>query len=163
LTIKSIFNHKTFIFFFFGILLLSSSTLIANNYTTTSIPDKTKEVPESSFNSTISGLGAIFPIFDAVCDLNGRPDKDNDGVADENDIDKDNDGILNEDEESFGWFYINAAYLGFIDTTGANGIIDISSEWGLPTGTVIVEFINVHTNFQQGPNLAVSLPEKAPK
>ncbi len=95
----------------------------------------------------------------ADCDLNGRPDKDNDGIADENDVDKDNDGILNEDEEAFPWLHINANFLGFVDTTNASGTLDISNEWGLAPGTVILEFINVHTNIAGGPNLAVSLTE----
>ncbi|MEX0274182.1 MAG: thrombospondin type 3 repeat-containing protein, partial [Flavobacteriaceae bacterium] len=77
-------------------------------------------------------------------------DNDNDTIGDECDLDDDNDGILDSEECTTGTFIAidptDFGVTGTSQTNGINGTQDVSSKFGLPTGSVIVEVIGGNTN-----------------
>ena len=115
--------------------------------------------PEGTIGDPLSGT-VILPDLDADANLPGgdvdfrdatddRPDNDNDGIVDVVDLDDDNDGIPDSVECPLP---SNASYLSItpadmdITTATTNGGInttkDISANYGLPVGSIIVEVIN---------------------
>ncbi len=105
----------------------------------------------SSFKERAERTNSPLPIF---------TDTDGDGVPDVTDIDDDNDGILDTDE-------CNTLQLREIFTSAFNlpaGIrdgsltatdVDLSSNWGLPAGSVLISFTNGSTS-ATGPFFSVS-------
>ncbi len=75
-------------------------------------------------------------------------DTDGDGISDAIDIDDDNDGIIDENELSFTESVIvspASAGLTFGITYPTLAATDISSNYGLPTGSLVISGTNVHT------------------
>ena len=84
---------------------------------------------------------------DTDVDYRSLNDKDWDGVADNLDADIDGDGILNSDETTFESLTIDPADLGLaVNTTDNTGSVDVSTQFGYPAGSIIVNFFNTNVN-----------------
>lgn len=95
------------------------------------------DVNDGSGGETISNVSFTFSLLGL--------DSDGDGIADKDDLDDDNDGILDTDEYNFSKVInVKPGDMGLTASQGNNGTdIDISSKFGLPTGTVTVTYSDV--------------------
>jgi len=72
-------------------------------------------------------------------------DTDGDGIDDFDDIDDDNDGILDELESPTDFMRFRSLLGLGGNQTGASGSVDVSADFGLEAGSLIVDYNNVNT------------------
>ncbi|MFS4417967.1 gliding motility-associated C-terminal domain-containing protein [Maribacter sp. 2307ULW6-5] len=91
----------------------------------------------------------------AIATVSIEADTDGDGIPDSADLDDDNDGIPDTEElNCSGFVEINGADFGFLPSTNNNsGTVDISANFGYPTGSILVTVVNGDTNSSNGFNV----------